>query len=350
MGFGTQRFVSDVDPNLVCGVCGGVLEDAVVTPCGHSFCSLCLRTWLARPAALTCPECRAHVPETSVKPVHCLRNLIRGLEVECDFARRGCKSVVKLDCLQGHLNTCPFAPVECAGCGEEVSRLDLADHQMTCAGIAATVQEEEDDEGDSERLLRGEEGSEENQRFDSAWREFRERVQMCKSASSTDICILLSRIRALETRVERLLEELRTARSKNLALEREYEKINVQLREKQSEIRELQDTEFFLEHECARTPETVARLSLLIAHNLLKKPRFLEPEKVFSAVRRCYDKFFRVRPDCEHDVHMLLATAYASNWFSTCHRLSLKRWLQTLTRPAARTGSILFNRQLIPSD
>ena len=47
MGFGTHRFVSSVDPNLVCSVCGGVLEDAVLTPCGHSFCRLCLHTWLA---------------------------------------------------------------------------------------------------------------------------------------------------------------------------------------------------------------------------------------------------------------------------------------------------------------
>ena len=271
----------------------------------------------------------------SVKPVHPLRNLIRGLEVQCDHCERGCKEVIKLDVLQAHLATCAFAPVECAGCGEEVNRLDLAEHQMTCAGIAASVHEEDHP--------LGEDGAGDD-RFDSAWRDFRERLQTTKAASYTDICILLSRIRALETRVERLLEELRSARTKNLTLEREYEKINVQLRDKQNEIRDLQDTDFFLEHECARTPETIARLSLLIARNLLNRPRYLEAEKAFSAVRKCYEKFNRTRPECEHDVHMLLATAYASNWFSTCQRLSLKCWLQSLSRPAARTGSSLFNR------
>ena len=353
MGFGTQRFVSSVDPNLVCGVCGGVLEEAVLTPCGHSFCRLCLLTWLARPAALSCPECRARVPRDSVKPVHSLRNLIRGLHVQCDHSQRGCEDVVKLDCLEAHLGSCPFAPVACAGCGEEVSRLDLANHQMTCAGIAASVHDAEERESGSNEddYGGGGGGGGGDDRFDSAWREFRERLQATKTAGYTDICILLSRIRALEARVERLLEELRSARTKNLSLEREYEKIGAQLRDKQGEIRDLQDVDFFLEHECARTPETIARLSLLIARNLLKRPRYLEAEKAFSAVRRCYDKFTRARPECQHDVHMLLATAYASNWFSACQRLSLRCWLQTLTRPssaataaaATRPGSSLFN-------
>nr|KAG5696994.1 hypothetical protein BaRGS_008456 [Batillaria attramentaria] len=257
MGFGTQRFVSAVDPNLVCGVCGGVLEDAVLTPCGHSFCCLCLHTWLARPAALTCPECRAPVSPDSVKPVHPLRNLIRGLDVQCEHSERG----------SGTAWSWPTT--------------------INCAGIAASVSE---DDGV---------GHEDETHFDAAWREFRERVQTSKSASYTDVCILLSRIRALEARVERLLEELRSARNKNVTLEREYEKINAQLREKQNEIRELQDTDFFLEHECARTPETIARLSLLIARNLLQKPRYVEAEQVFSAVRRCYEKFHRTRPEWE---------------------------------------------------
>ena len=350
MGFGTQRFVSSVDPNLVCGVCGGVLEEAVLTPCGHSFCRLCLHTWLARPASLTCPECRAHVPPDSVKPVHSLRNLIRGLEVECEHCHRGCKEVMKLDLAQAHLGTCAFAPVECAGCGEEVNRLDLAQHQMTCAGIAASVLDGDDHtlglaDAAAAAGAGGGGGGGGDERFDAAWREFRERLQATKAASYTDICILLSRIRALEARVERLLEELRSARAKNLSLEREYEKISSQLRDKQNEIRDLQDTDFFLEHECARTPETIARLSLLIARNLLNRPRYLEAEKAFTAVRKCYEKFNRTRPECEHDVHMLLATAYASNWFSTCQRLSLKCWLQSLSRPSAvRTGSSLFNR------
>ena len=169
-------------------------------------------------------------------------------------------------------------------------------------------------------------------------------MQTTKTASPSDVSILLGRIRALETRVERLLDEVRAARGKNLTLERQYEEVRQQLHTKHGEVLDLRDAEVFLQREVARAPDSVARLSLLIARHLLHKPRHLDATHVFSAVRRCYDSFHRAGPDCQHDLHMLLATAYASNWFSATHRLSLKCWLQTLTRPvSSRCGSGLFN-------
>ena len=46
MGFAVNRFTGTVDQNLLCSICSCVLEDAVLTPCGHSFCQLCLHTWI----------------------------------------------------------------------------------------------------------------------------------------------------------------------------------------------------------------------------------------------------------------------------------------------------------------
>lgn len=251
-----------------------------------------------------------------MKPVHSLRNLILGLEVQCDHFDRGCKSVVKLDVMKTHTSTCPFAPVECAGCNEAVSRHDLADHQMTCPEIAATVVDDELEETPDH--------------FGWAWRTTANLNKSTKSACCTDV---MCRIRVLEMRVQRLLEDLRSTRTTNLTLEMEYRKISTLLYEKHREILEFQNADFFLEHECARTPETIAKLSLFLARNLLKKPRYIDEEKVFSAIRKCYDKFHGTRPECDHDLHMLLATAYASNWFtSASQRLTIKRWLHAIAR------------------
>ena len=86
MGYAIENFVHSVDRNLLCSVCGGVLQDALLTPCGHSFCSLCLKTWLSRrtdDAATsgydvqlqqgTCPQCRSQVSLANSHPVLAIR-------------------------------------------------------------------------------------------------------------------------------------------------------------------------------------------------------------------------------------------------------------------------------------
>ena len=46
MGYAVARFTGTVDQNLLCSICSSVLEEAVLTPCGHSFCQMCLHTWI----------------------------------------------------------------------------------------------------------------------------------------------------------------------------------------------------------------------------------------------------------------------------------------------------------------
>ena len=46
MGYAVARFTGTVDQNLLCSICSAVLEEAVLTPCGHSFCQMCLHTWI----------------------------------------------------------------------------------------------------------------------------------------------------------------------------------------------------------------------------------------------------------------------------------------------------------------
>ena len=310
MGYSTHRFIGPVDPNLICGICSAVLEDAVLTPCGHSFCQQCLDTWLAKPGTSSCPECRSLLMKDEAKPVLCLRNLIKGFDVECDNYDRGCKVIVKLERLKTHLESCGCAPVTCAGCNQTVNRSDLAAHQMTCEGIAAAVNED-DVTATSKRL-------------GSLKREFK--------MTNAEVSDLLCRISSLEFQLKTMKRDLQIAESKNRVLEREYRKTKDELQQKRNEILDMQYAEFDPDYDYGYTPQSIAKLSLLIARFLLNKPSYIDSDKIFASVKRSYDQYARCGSEYEHDVHMLLATAFASNWFGQSHRVNFHCWLQSLAR------------------
>ncbi|XP_059475992.1 E3 ubiquitin-protein ligase RAD18 isoform X2 [Neocloeon triangulifer] len=50
---------------LKCGICYEYLNVALITPCSHNFCSLCIRRFMQYKT--TCPQCFAHVTETELK-------------------------------------------------------------------------------------------------------------------------------------------------------------------------------------------------------------------------------------------------------------------------------------------
>lgn len=314
MGYGVQRFIGPIDPNLICGICSSVLEDAVLTPCGHTFCLYCITTWLGRPSTDTCPECRSNVSMEDIKPVLSLRNLINGFDVECDHNERGCKVILKLDRLKGHLETCGYVPVQCAGCTISVSRIELAAHQIRCEAIAISIRdddEDEDNDNDPSRRLR-------NSRFHH-------------SLTSIEASELIAKIASLEFQMKTLKRDLQIAESKNRVLEREFRKTKEELQHKRSELIEL-NSDYDPDYEYGYTPQSIAKLSFLIARYLLKKPSYIDRDKIFSAVRRCYDKYSRCGSAFEHDVHMLLATTFACNWFSESYRTTIHYWLQSVVR------------------
>ena len=310
MGYSVQRFIGPVDPNLICGICSAVLEGAVLTPCGHTFCLSCLKTWLARPGTVSCPECRSHVTLDNAKPIHSLRNLINGFEVECDNNTRGCKVILKLERLKAHLETCGYVAVECAGCNRSVNRFELAAHQIRCEGIAASVKDDEETSCASQRL-----GT----------------IRFNHSLNTIDISELISKIATLEFQLKTIRRDLQISESKNRVLERELRKTKDDLQQKRGELIEL-NSEYDPDYDYGYTPQSIAKLSFLIARFLLKRPSYVDKDKVFSAIRRCFDKFARCGSEYEHDVHMLLATAFASNWFTESYRTTLHYWLQSVAR------------------
>ncbi|XP_060592312.1 E3 ubiquitin-protein ligase NRDP1-like [Ruditapes philippinarum] len=132
MGYEVHRFEGDVDEELICPICSGVLEEPLQAPaCEHAFCASCIQEWLTRQP--TCPVDRNPITPNQLKPVpRILRNLLSRLHITCDNKEYGCTVVVKLDMLPNHLNECEFnpkKPVHCElGCGLVVPKDELKEH------------------------------------------------------------------------------------------------------------------------------------------------------------------------------------------------------------------------------
>ncbi|KAK9499520.1 hypothetical protein O3M35_002543 [Rhynocoris fuscipes] len=130
MGFEINRFTGEVDDELLCPICSGVLEEPLQAPaCEHAFCSACIHEWISRQP--TCPVDRQSI--TQLRPVpRILRNLLARLSITCDNAMYGCQAVLKLDALSSHLSECehnPKKPVPCEqGCGLIIPMDELKDH------------------------------------------------------------------------------------------------------------------------------------------------------------------------------------------------------------------------------
>uniref|UniRef100_A0A1I8H783 E3 ubiquitin-protein ligase NRDP1 n=1 Tax=Macrostomum lignano TaxID=282301 RepID=A0A1I8H783_9PLAT len=132
MGFELARFEGEVDEELICPICGGVLDVPVQAPdCEHTFCSGCIDQWLRLNP--TCPIDRQPLLSLHLKPApRILRNLLSRLDVACDFQQLGCGARVKLASAAQHAAQCeynPSRPVPCgSGCGLMVPRDQLAEH------------------------------------------------------------------------------------------------------------------------------------------------------------------------------------------------------------------------------
>lgn len=122
MGYEIGRFEDEVDEELICTICGQVLESPVqIRQCEHCFCSSCIHEWLKHQAV--CPVDRNPVSplDDLIQPPRILRNLLARLKISCENKEFGCTVVVRLDCLRTHLDECqynPKRPVACEkGCG-----------------------------------------------------------------------------------------------------------------------------------------------------------------------------------------------------------------------------------------
>ncbi|KAM8968387.1 E3 ubiquitin-protein ligase NRDP1-like [Sarcophilus harrisii] len=132
MGYDRARFLGDVDEDLICPICCGVLEEPVQAPnCEHAFCNTCVSqgsSWQQ-----TCPVDGSVVTVPHLRPIpRIMRNMLSKLQITCDNAVAGCNAILRLDNLMAHLLNCehsPKCPVACKhGCGLEMSNGELPNH------------------------------------------------------------------------------------------------------------------------------------------------------------------------------------------------------------------------------
>ena len=110
MGWDVDRFPEEVDLELVCCICTGVLEDPVESPCRHVFCSKCVKPWIDKNS--TCPQCRGATYKKDLKPVlPILKNIINKQKIYCEYKENGCKKILTIETVQRHLENCPFGPI-----------------------------------------------------------------------------------------------------------------------------------------------------------------------------------------------------------------------------------------------
>lgn len=304
MGYPTSQFIDSVDDNLLCGVCSGVLQDAVLTDCGHSFCAQCLATWIGRPGSTTCPACRSTINSARIHPVRSLRNLIVGLRVVCQHADQGCGQVASLERMAEHIKSCPYMQVDCAGCGVKVKREFLADHQLCCDFVLALyVDDEEKNVG----------------------------RRMVENKAIRGISVA-DKLNDLSRELQTMKHDLAEVRKRNKKLHDELINTRKELEQKQRHIQQIQNIYFDPDYEYGYAPGSVAKLSGLLARFLNDKPSYIEADRIFEGLRRCYEKFGRGGHEYEDDAHMLLATANASNWFNEHQKLTVRLWLVGLAR------------------
>lgn len=133
MGYEVGRFAEAVDEELICTICGQVLESPVqIRQCEHCFCGSCINEWLKHQSV--CPVDRSPVSprEDLIQPPRILRNLLSRLKISCAHKVYGCLVMVRLDGLQTHHNECEFnpkRPVSCdKGCGLIVPLDEVCQH------------------------------------------------------------------------------------------------------------------------------------------------------------------------------------------------------------------------------
>ncbi|CAF3200847.1 unnamed protein product [Rotaria socialis] len=103
---------SSIDEHVICAICAHPFIDPVVTPCDHTFCKTCIKSWFDKKSE--CYLCRkGGLSMKALRPAnHCMMNildkiLVRCLACEDENIRRGDFA----DHLENH---CLYHPQKCS--------------------------------------------------------------------------------------------------------------------------------------------------------------------------------------------------------------------------------------------
>lgn len=107
-GFPIDWFCETVPEDLICEICGKVLNAPKETRCGHNFCQRCLEFWIEYYGI--CPKRCGEIDLESIKKENKLEKRIMSLPVYCKYKQHGCESIVLLADKQRHEKKCPVRP------------------------------------------------------------------------------------------------------------------------------------------------------------------------------------------------------------------------------------------------
>ena len=133
MGYEKEKFVDDVNEELICAICKLILKDPVqIRKCEHCFCSECMHEWWKH--RHTCPVDNERIASRDdiISPHRIVRNMLSRLKVTCDNIEFGCTETVCLENLPAHLERCEHNPqrmIPCdKGCGFSVPYNEMEQH------------------------------------------------------------------------------------------------------------------------------------------------------------------------------------------------------------------------------
>ena len=132
-GYEDERFKDPVSENYHCAICTNVFKDPVMCYQNeHIFCRACITKYLAR--FQRCPSCMEPLTVDTLRvPPRIVLSCLSEFKIRCDFHDRGCRQIVQLGKLEGHVKECGYAPAVCSneGCQIEVNARDLIHHETT---------------------------------------------------------------------------------------------------------------------------------------------------------------------------------------------------------------------------
>jgi len=192
MGWDISRFVdqNEIDNELLCAICQGVLENPMQTKCEHTFCHDCITKWLSASADgnanKTCPSDRRPLKASQLtKAPRVIRSFINRLIIRCKYYERGCAFIIRFENLPGlteHENIeCQLRKMEIIEAEKKdwerkaiqsqlqlvaeekeknrfkelytASQLDVADLKKTCASLKRELQNKENHETEKARKI-----------------------------------------------------------------------------------------------------------------------------------------------------------------------------------------------------
>ena len=113
----------------ICFICEHLIEDISILPCGHYFCHDCIISWINEEEK--CPECSVKVDSEKIKGASLLsKRVFSGFKIKCPLD--DCDVIVEYEKLKNHETECLEKLIECVHCGEEIKRLELEEHSVSC--------------------------------------------------------------------------------------------------------------------------------------------------------------------------------------------------------------------------